>query len=129
MIPSLPSHRFLISATEQIPYKAVYNPEYENPNLSLKDVACSELALKYATLINIPSFPNVGGAPKTTYNSSNCGAIWKIVNKATGAQIYFVGIDYSSGFDLSANAFVEVGGDRAKGSVQVEALIYGYIPV
>ena len=129
VILSHPSRRFLISATVQVPYEAVYNPQYENPNLPLKDVACSELASKYATLINISYFPNVGGAPDTTYNSPNCGAIWKIVNKDTGAQIYSVGIDYSSGFDLSANAFVEVGGDRAKGSVQVEALIYGYIPV
>ena len=112
----------------QVPYKAVYNPEYDNPKLSLNNVACSQLVSEYATLGDItPYFPNVGGAPDTTYGSGNCGVIWKIINKDTGAVIYYVGIDNSDGFDLSEEAFEKVGGSKAKGSVGVEAAIVGHI--
>ena len=102
---------------------AVYNQAYDNPSETLYNVACSELVTIYPTFGRVPLFPNIGGAPNTTFNSRNCGAIWKITNKATGVWIHFMGIDSSRGFDLSLKAFVEIGGSTATGCVEVEAEI------
>jgi hypothetical protein len=117
----------LVEPESVAPYKAVYNPTYDNPSLSLNGVACSNLESKYGSLGHIPLFPNVGGAINTTYNSPNCGAIWKITNKKTGAFIYYVGIDSSSSFDLSLHAFVKVGGTTAAGSVEIDAVQVGHL--
>jgi len=106
--------------------EAVFNNIYDKPYESLDDVACSELASKYPTFEDIPYFPYIGGAPYTTYNSGNCGAIWKI--KANDKWIHFVGIDDAGGFDLSWAAFEKLGGDAGIGHVDVEAEIVGYIP-
>lgn len=124
VILPLLSHRFLISAPVQT-YEAVYNNIYDNRYGSLNSVACSELHSKYQTFGNIPGFPNIGGAPSTTYDSPNCGAIWKI--KANGESIYFVGVDSAGGFDLSWEAFEKLGGNAETGRVYVEAEIVGHI--
>jgi hypothetical protein len=109
-------------------YKAVYNPTYDNPSLSLNGVACSNLQPQYATLGKLPLFPHVGGAINTTFNSPNCGAVWKITNLAhPGLFIYYVGIDASSSFDLSLKAFTDVGGSTAAGSVAISAVIVAHL--
>lgn len=105
--------------------EAVYNNIYDKSYESVNDVACSELASKYPKFGDIPDFPYIGGAPYTTYGSADCGAIWKIT--ANGEWIYFVGVDASSGFDLSWEAFEELGGNAGIGHVDVEARIVGHI--
>ena len=111
-------------------YTAVYNPVYDNSSQTLDDVACSELASIYPEFGDVPLFPNIGGAPNTTYNSTNCGAIWKITNfEDNDLSIYFISIDDASDFDLSLEAFKAVGGDTATGSLKIEAEIVGHITI
>jgi hypothetical protein len=109
-------------------FKAVYNPMYDNPTDSLNGVACSNLESCYPEFHNIPFFPNIGGAINTTFNSPNCGAVWRITNIVTGQFVYFVSIDSSSSFDLSEHAFLAVGGEISAGSVIVDAIEVGHIP-
>ena len=116
-----------VPAPVRATFKAVYNQIYDNPSESVNDVACSELVTRYPTFGKVPLFPTIGGAPNTTYNSPNCGAIWRIINPANGVTIYFTGIDDSSGFDLSLESFVKIGGSTATGSVEVEADIVLHI--
>jgi hypothetical protein len=120
-------YNLVVPAPVQATFKAVYNNIYDNPNETLNDVACSELVTKYPTFGKVPLFPNIGGAPNTTFNSKNCGAIWKLTNTAKKVSIHFVGIDDSSGFDLSLEAFVELGGKTAQGSVEIEAEIVAHL--
>ena len=115
----------LILVHVQATFKATYNPIYDSADETLNDVACSQLFATYMMFGMVPLFPFIGGAPNTTYNSPNCGAIWKVTNPENGAAIYFTGIDYSSGFDLSLETFVVIGGSTEKGSVEVEAEIVG----
>jgi hypothetical protein len=110
------------------PFKAVYNPIYDNPSGSLNGVACSNIQPYYKQFHNIPHFPFVGGGINTTYNSQHCGAIWRIRNPATGVFIDFVSIDSSSSFDLSQHAFLALGGKISAGSVAVDAILIGHIP-
>jgi len=109
-------------------YKAVYNPIYDNPTGSLNGVACSNIVNKYPQFHDIPFFPFVGGGINTTYNSQNCGAIWRITNIKTGNYLHFVSIDSSSSFDLSEHAFLAIGGQISAGSVIVDATLVGHIP-
>jgi hypothetical protein len=51
------------------PFKAVYNPIYDNPNGSLNGVACSNIEPKYKQFHDIPHFPFVGGGINTTFKS------------------------------------------------------------
>ena len=108
-------------------YKAVYNPTYDNPAGSLNGVACSNLVSCYPRFNDIPMFPYIGGGINTTFNSQNCGAIWRITNILTGEFIDFVSIDSSSSFDLSEHAFLEIGGDISAGSLTVDARRLGHI--
>jgi Cerato-platanin len=117
----------LILVRVQATYKAVYNPVYDNATETLNDVACSELVTTFPMFGMVPFFPLIGGAPNTTYNSPNCGAIWKITNPANSAAIYFIGIDYSIGFDLSLETFLGIGGSTETGSVEVEAEIVAHL--
>ena len=110
------------------PYKAVYNPIYDNPTGSLNGVACSNIQPKYKQFKNIPHFPFVGGGINTTYNSQHCGAIWRLSNPKTGVFIDFVSIDSSSSFDLSEHAFLALGGTISAGSVAIDAILIGHIP-
>ena len=110
------------------PFKAVYNPVYDNPVQTLNDVACSNLDAKYPQFHDIPFFPFIGGAINTTFNSPHCGAIWLITNFVTGQRIHYVSIDSSSSFDLSEHAFLALGGQISAGSVNVDAVLVGHIP-
>jgi hypothetical protein len=120
-------YNLAVPAPVRASYKAVYNQIYDNPSESVNDVACSELVTRYPTFGKVPLFPTIGGAPNTTYNSPNCGAIWRIINPNNNATIYFTGIDSSSGFDLSLESFVKIGGSTVTGSVEVEAEIVLHI--
>ena len=120
-------YNLVVPAPVQTTFKAVYNPIYDIATDSLDIVACSELATRYPTFGNVPLFPHIGGAPNTTYNSPNCGAIWKLTNTANNRSIFFTGIDDSSGFDLSLTTFVGMGGTTATGSIEVEATIVFHV--
>lgn len=125
--PSTPEGQFHFD-DPVVYYTAVYNPVYDNSSQSLNDVACSELASIYPEFGEVPLFPNIGGAPNTTYNSENCGAIWKITNfENNDLSIYFISIDDAENFDLSLEAFKAVGGDTDTGSLKIEAEIVGHI--
>jgi len=109
-------------------YTAVYNQVYDDSSKSLSDVACSNLDSIYSTFGDVPLFPNIGGAPNTTYDSENCAAIWKITNFGdSDLNIHFVSIDDSEDFNLSLEAFEALGGDTATGSLRVGAEIVGHL--
>jgi Cerato-platanin len=120
-------YNLAVPAPVRATFKAVYNPIYDNPSESVNNVACSELVTRYPTFGDVPLFPTIGGAINTTYNSPNCGAVWRIINPASGVTIYFLGIDDSSSLDLSLESFVKIGGSTATGSVEVEADIVWHI--
>jgi len=119
---SAPDGQFVVGPGPVIPtYKVVYNPVYDNPHQTLNDVACSELSSQFSQFHDIPTFPAIGGAPNTTFNSPNCGACWKVTNKANGKSTHFVGIDASSGFDFSEETFTKLGGSIGAGSFEATA--------
>ena len=108
-------------------FKAIYSSQYDNGTQTLNDIACANLEEMYSEFHDLPFFPFIGGAIYTTFNSPNCGAIWKIKNFANGKHIYFVSIDSSDTLDLSEHAFRALGGLTSEGSVNVEAEIVGHI--
>ena len=121
-------YNLVVPAHVENMFEAVYNPVYDNSSQTLNNVACSKLASTYPEFGDIPLFPNIGGAPNTTYNSKNCGAIWKLTNAANSdLLIFFIGIDDSSSFDLSLEAFKAIGGNTGEGSVKIEAEIVGHV--
>ena len=116
--------RLLTSAPMQMnsEYKAVYSNVYDNSSQSLNDVACSNLIGKYPTFGTIPGFPFIGGAPNTSYGSTNCGACWKITNVGNNLSIYFTSIDLTDpyNFVLSLEAFNKLKGSIASGNLEAK---------
>ena len=102
-------------------FKVVYNPVYDNSSQTLNDVACSNLITLFPTLGDVPSFPFIGGAPDTSYGSTNCGMCWKITNVESDSSIYFTSIDDTVATDpslinLSLEAFLILDGSIETGS-------------
>ncbi|KAG1770887.1 Cerato-platanin [Suillus placidus] len=90
-----------------------YTSFYDNSATSLSQVACSNgvnglLTKGYTTLGSLPSFPNIGGIPNLTWNSTLCGTCWNLkYTTPTGIQesIYFTAIDAAYTINLSLEAF------------------------
>ena len=102
-------------------FKVVYNPVYDNSSQTLNDVACSNLITIFPTLGKVPGFPFIGGAPDTSYGSTNCGMCWKITNVESDLSIYFTSIDDTVATDpslinLSLEAFLILDGSIETGS-------------
>ncbi|KAG2047899.1 Cerato-platanin [Suillus hirtellus] len=95
------------------PADVTYDPVYTNPNLSLSNVACSNganglLTKGYTTFGSIPSFPNIGGVPGATWNSTLCGTCWSLqYTTPSGVQttINITAIDASYTFNISPQVF------------------------
>jgi hypothetical protein len=102
-------------------YRATLDQTYDNPNGNTNGVACSNLSPKYPHFKDFPTFPYVGGAPNTTFNSPNCASCWQLVNPSTGWWIYFTAIDAAGSFNMGQNSFGALGGSVAAGAFDVEA--------
>jgi len=75
---------------------------YENPEGSMYDVECLDLAGTHPLFEDIPTFPYVGGAYDIqSGNSGNCGAGWKLTNSENNTSIYLTAINKTeSGFSV-----------------------------
>jgi len=106
------------------PYRAVFDPTYENGEGNTIGLACgSTLASKYPKFKDIPGFPFVGGAIGATHDSDGCGRCWVLTNQNTSMSIHFTGIDPSSGFGMGGIGFSGLGASVNAGSVEVDAII------
>ena len=109
------------------PLRATFDTTFDNPNLSLNNVACSNgdngLVSKFPTFSTIPNYPNIGGAFDVAWNSPNCGDCWSITNPANGASIYMTAVDTAgAGFNMATAAFETLnGGQIGKGVLDVTA--------
>ncbi|KAJ8595602.1 Cerato-platanin [Rhizopogon salebrosus TDB-379] len=90
-----------------------YDTTYDNAGASLSGVACSNganglLTKGYTTFGSLPSFPNIGGIPNLTWNSSLCGTCWKLEYTTPAGQyesIYITAVDAAYTYNLSEEAF------------------------
>ena len=86
-----------------------YDPQYDNSEISLSAVTCSDganglLTKKYSTFGSLPSFPNIGAAKAIGgWNSPECGSCWQISYK--GKSVNVIVVDHTGdGFNLSLEA-------------------------
>ncbi|EJD54183.1 heat-stable 19 kDa antigen [Auricularia subglabra TFB-10046 SS5] len=89
--------------------KVTFSYDY-NPGLTTYSIACSDgvngIRTKYGykTLADIPTYPNVGGIPRISYNSTSCGTCWKLTYE--GRSVTFLAIDRAAAtFNLGKTAF------------------------
>lgn len=99
-----------------------YDPEYDNRNVSLTAVACSDgenglITKGYKTFGDLPIFPNIGAANVVKgYNSASCGSCWELTAKSdeTTNTIYVIAIDRAGdGFNIAGAALEQLGGQEA----------------
>ena len=116
----------LLLAGSAFAARATYDNTYDNPAGSMWGVACSNgkngLAEKYPTFGDIPSFPNVGGVPGVTWNSTKCGSCWRL--QYQGVNVYVTAIDYAgSTFNIAQAALDTLTDGHAVewGSVEIDA--------
>lgn len=110
-----------------------YDTTYDNGNLSLNDVTCSNgpngLETKYpndTTLSQLPGYPNVGGVETVTgWNSPNCGACYAVTYGSNTVKI--MAVDKSTtGFTVSEAAMNTLTGGQAVAFGRVDVT---YVPV
>lgn len=102
-----------------------YDPNYDNGNLSLDQVTCSNGAngletKNYTTLDSLPTFPNVGGVYTVEgWNSTQCGTCYAVTYGSTTVNI--LAVDKSvSGFTVSEAAMNTLTGNQAIGLGRVD---------
>ncbi|KAG2353747.1 Cerato-platanin [Suillus spraguei] len=96
--------------------EVTYDDFYDNSATSLEEVACSNgvnglLTKGYTTFGSLPSFPNIGGIPNATWNSTLCGTCWYLqytTPNGTQESIYITAVDDAYTFNLSEEAFDEL---------------------
>jgi len=106
-----------------------YDTTYDNPNLSLDYVACSDgpnglITKGYTTLGQLPTYPNVGGVYTVTgWDSAYCGSCYNVTYGSK--TIAVLAVDTASeGFNLSEEAMNALTGNQAAflGRVSVTAV-------
>lgn len=109
--------------------RITYSTQYDNKNLSLNGVACSNgqngLVTKgYKTLGDLKNFPFIGGSQYVEgWNSANCGACYRL-NSDYG-DIYILAVDHAAeGFVLSKAAMDKLTNGQAANLGYMEAAIY-----
>jgi hypothetical protein len=100
-----------------------YDTQYDNPNISLTAVACSDgeyglLTKGYDTFGDLPNFPHIGAAFAVEgYDSASCGSCWELIytkGDGTTKTIYITAIDHSGdGFNVAEKALTDLGGQQA----------------
>jgi hypothetical protein len=124
-----PQDMYDIYDNEQLvlaPYRATLNQLFDNPDSNTNGVACSDgqngLASRFPQFKYFNTFPFVGGAVDTRWNSTNCGKCWQLTNPKNGWWVYFTAIDASGGFNIGQRTFAALGGSVAAGAMDVEAV-------
>jgi hypothetical protein len=102
----------LYDFTIPLPLRITYDYRFDNPYGLLDSAACANgphgLAARYPRFGDLPTFPYIGGAFGTPWNSPDCGECWRVTNKANHKSIYVTAIDYDyagQGFNIAAAAF------------------------
>ena len=109
-----------------------YDPVYDNGNVSLSAVACSDgphgLESRYPTFGSLPNFPRIGGAPEIEgWDSVNCGSCWQLIyvpdNGGKQSSINIFAIDKGDGFVTGVEAMDVLTNGRSKelGRVNITA--------
>lgn len=106
-----------------------YDTTYDNPNLSLTYVACSDgpnglITKGYTTLGSLPKFPYIGGVYTVAgWNSAYCGTCYEVTYGNTTLAVLAVDTA-SEGFNLSEEAMNALTGGEAAflGRVAVTAV-------
>ncbi|KAF8496757.1 Cerato-platanin [Russula emetica] len=107
-----------------------YDTEYDNRDISLTAVACSDgenglITKGYKTFGDLPNFPHIGAAFAVEgYNSASCGSCWELTytksDKAT-KTIYFTAIDRAADeFIIAETALKHLGGQQAVDAGHIE---------
>lgn len=125
---------FIISLAAILPAAysdtVTYDTEYDNPDISLTAVACSNgkngmLTKGYQIFGKIPGFPNIGAASAVEgYDSTSCGSCWELTytkSDKTTKTIYMTAIDHSGGgFNVAGAALKKLGGQEAVDAGHIE---------
>ncbi|KAN0082360.1 Cerato-platanin [Tylopilus felleus] len=109
---------FLIATFTFVSNSDAYDNNYDNANLPLNRVACSDganglEAKNYTTLGSLPNFPFVGGVYTVSgWNSTECGTCYAITYG--DATLNILAVDVSkAGFTVSETAMNILTGDQA----------------
>ncbi|KAK2858452.1 hypothetical protein FQN49_004721 [Arthroderma sp. PD_2] len=84
-----------------------YDPKFDDSNLSLTQVACSDgtnglITKGFTTFGSLPNFPNIGGSFAVEgYNSANCGKCFKVTWPVLNKSIFVTSIDKADGFNIA----------------------------
>ncbi|KAG1736917.1 Cerato-platanin [Suillus paluster] len=104
----------ILAVTESLSYDTTY----DNPDLALTSVACSDgtnglITKGYTTLGQLPTYPNVGGVYTVTgWNSAACGTCYEVTYGTT--TIAVLAVDTASeGLNLSEEAMNTLTGNQA----------------
>lgn len=110
-----------------------YSTQYDNKNLPLTGVACSNganglLTKGYKTLGDLKNFPYVGAAQYIEgWNSTQCGSCYKLVWWSN--SIYVLGVDHvTDGFVISKAALNALTGGQAVDLGSTQAAVIGVQP-
>ena len=103
-----------------------YDTEYDNRDISLTAVACSDgknglITQGYETFGSLPNFPHIGAAYVVEgYNSTSCGSCWELTYNTT-KKIYVTTIDRAGdGFIIAETALKHLGGQQAVNAGHIE---------
>ena len=123
---------FALPAFAQMTESLTYNTEYDDPDISLIGVACSDgvyglMTQGYTTFRSLPGFPYIGGADVVTgWDSPNCGTCYGVTyyspETETNTTIPILIVDTAvDGFVVSEEAMNALTGGLAVelGRVQV----------
>ena len=93
--------------------QVTYDPIYDDPNLSLNLVACSNgpnglITKGFTTLGSLPKFPYIGGSSSVAgWNSPSCGGCWSLTHN--NKTIFVTAVDHAaSGFNIALTAMNEL---------------------
>jgi len=103
-----------------------FNQIYDDPSLSLNDVACSNgpnglVSEGFDTLGDLPTFPAVGGVFAVGgWGSPECGSCWRL--RYNGNEIFVTAIDTIwDGFDISLAAMNDLTSGNAVALDSIDA--------
>lgn len=133
VIPLLAIALPILAQTETLSY----DNTYDNPDLSLSTVACSDgpnglLTKGYTTLGQLPTFPNVGGVYTVTgWDSAYCGTCYEVTYGNETIAVLAVDVA-TAGFNVAEAAMNTLTGNQAQflgrvsvTSVEVDASLCG----
>lgn len=107
--------------------KVTFDNFYDNPKLSLNNVACSNgengLVYKFPTFGDLPDFPFIGGSVFVSgFNSPECGSCWNLAYN--GKNINLIAIDTAGvGFNIAKEAFDALADAKAEELGSLEAYV------